>query len=58
MLRLISIDVTNRCEKGCAFCYNRSSPEGETRWSVGELTDLLTDCERHRSRRASSRATG
>lgn len=43
----ISIEVTNRCAKACWFCYNHSLPEGETRWTAGELVSFVRDCADH-----------
>ena len=46
-LELISIEITNRCDKACSFCYNHSAPGGETRWSADEIDRLTTDCALH-----------
>jgi molybdenum cofactor biosynthesis enzyme MoaA len=43
----VSIEVTNRCAKACAFCYNQSQPEGETRWSPDELVGFVADLATH-----------
>jgi MoaA/NifB/PqqE/SkfB family radical SAM enzyme len=43
----ISIEVTNRCAKVCAFCYNHSLPEGDTRWTAEELVAFVRDCAGH-----------
>jgi len=43
----LSIELTNRCDKHCSFCYNRSGPSGETRWTAQEVVDLVRDCVRH-----------
>jgi MoaA/NifB/PqqE/SkfB family radical SAM enzyme len=40
----ISIEVTNRCAKACAFCYTHSLPEGDTRWTTAELVAFVRDC--------------
>ncbi len=40
----LSIELTNRCDKACDFCYNRSGPEGETLWSADEVLSLVRDC--------------
>lgn len=40
----LSIEVTSRCSKGCAFCYNGSSPAGGSRWNPDELAHFLRDC--------------
>jgi MoaA/NifB/PqqE/SkfB family radical SAM enzyme len=46
-LERISVEVTNRCNRGCSFCYNRSGPAGETRWTPGALCDFVRDCAEH-----------
>lgn len=43
----LSIEVTERCTKGCWFCYNRSHPHGQTSWTPQSLVDLITDCARY-----------
>jgi sulfatase maturation enzyme AslB (radical SAM superfamily) len=43
-LERISVEVTNRCNRACPFCYNRSGPAGETRWTPGALCDFVRDC--------------
>lgn len=43
-IELISIELTNRCSKACAFCYNASAPGGETRWEVNELVGFVQSC--------------
>jgi sulfatase maturation enzyme AslB (radical SAM superfamily) len=40
----LSIELTNRCSKGCAFCYNASNPEGSTAWTVEALTNFVSNC--------------
>jgi molybdenum cofactor biosynthesis enzyme MoaA len=44
MIERISIELTNRCEKGCWFCYNHSLPAGETCWTVDEVVAFALDC--------------
>jgi hypothetical protein len=46
-LSRISIEVTRRCEKACAFCYNHSGPEGDTTWSAADVAALVEDCAAH-----------
>jgi len=46
-LERVSIEVTNRCTKGCPFCYNHSLPSGETRWTADELVGFVADCAAH-----------
>lgn len=43
----VSIEVTNRCAKACAFCYNDSRPGGDTRWTPDELVAFASDCAAH-----------
>lgn len=43
----ISIELTNRCAKACAFCYNHSLPDGDTRWAVSEVVGFVRDCAAH-----------
>src|SRR5687768_11862332 len=47
-LERISIELTNRCGKGCSFCYNASGRDGGTTWTVADLTAFCTDCADHR----------
>src|SRR5688500_13115604 len=47
MIERLSIELTQRCSKACWFCYSRSTPEGSTRFSVGELLQLIRDCAGH-----------
>jgi MoaA/NifB/PqqE/SkfB family radical SAM enzyme len=49
----ISIEVTNRCQKACSFCYNHSLPEGDTRWTADELVSFVRDCAAHGTRAVS-----
>lgn len=46
-IELLSIELTNRCQKACWFCYNASAPEGETRWDIDEVVAFVTDCAAH-----------
>jgi MoaA/NifB/PqqE/SkfB family radical SAM enzyme len=41
----ISIEVTNRCQKACSFCYNHSLPDGDTRWTADELVAFVLGLE-------------
>lgn len=47
VLDRISIELTNRCEKACWFCYNHSGPSGLESWSLEELLQLIEDCANH-----------
>ena len=42
----LSIEVTNRCDKACWFCYNRSRPGSESEWAVDEVVEFVADCAR------------
>ncbi|MFV8755553.1 radical SAM protein [Nannocystaceae bacterium ST9] len=43
----ISIELTNRCDKACWFCYAGSEAQGESTWTVAELVGLLEDLADH-----------
>lgn len=49
-LERLSIELTERCSKGCGFCYNGSHRAGDTAWAVDELRALVTDCAAHGTR--------
>ena len=38
---LMSIELTNRCPKACWFCYNHSTPAGETAWTHAGIVAAL-----------------
>ena len=40
----ISIELTERCSKGCGFCYNGSNREGVSEWDLDSLVAFTTDC--------------
>ncbi len=40
----ISIELTDRCNKGCSFCYNGSSPAGANAWAPNEVLSFVKDC--------------
>jgi len=42
----VSLEPTRRCSKGCAFCYNGSSPEDDGAWSEGDVVALAEDAAR------------
>lgn len=46
----LSIEVTDVCDKACAFCYARASPAGRNAWDVGDLLALVRDCAAHGTR--------
>lgn len=52
-IELVSIEVTNRCSKGCAFCYARSGPSGSSAWTVDALVSFVADLARGGVRSAS-----
>lgn len=43
----ISIDLTNKCGKGCSFCYNKSNHSQGHLWEKDELTRFIDDCIKH-----------
>jgi sulfatase maturation enzyme AslB (radical SAM superfamily) len=43
----ISIELANRCQKGCWFCYNRSHAGGDEVWTLDELARFILDCCDH-----------
>ena len=44
MIEMLSLDLSNFCSKGCAFCYNRSNSAGQTSWEPKEIIRFLKDC--------------
>lgn len=40
----ISIELTNRCGKHCAFCYNGSHAGGDTHWTPQEIITFIKSC--------------
>lgn len=43
----LSIELSERCSKGCGFCYNGSSREGASAWEVEALCAFVRDCAAH-----------
>ncbi|HQR41975.1 MAG TPA: radical SAM protein [Gemmatales bacterium] len=46
-LERLSIELTRLCNKGCCFCYNGSSSQGETVWQVDDLVAFVLDAAEH-----------
>lgn len=46
----LSIELTERCSKGCGFCYNGSNRDGGTAWQLDELSAFVLDCAAHGTR--------
>ncbi|MFN7971511.1 MAG: radical SAM protein [Acidobacteriota bacterium] len=46
-LERLSIELSNRCAKACAFCYSKSGPAGETRWTVDDVERFVADGAGH-----------
>lgn len=44
MTQLVSLELSRKCSKGCAFCYNASGPSEGTSWTEADVTAFLTDC--------------
>lgn len=49
----LSIELTDRCEKGCAFCYARARPDGAHAWRPEDVVALVNDCAAHGTRAVS-----
>ncbi|MBL8678211.1 MAG: radical SAM protein [Myxococcales bacterium] len=47
MITRVSVEPSRRCSKGCAFCYNGSSPDGADGWSADELVAFAEDCAKN-----------
>ncbi|MCX7258314.1 MAG: radical SAM protein [Polaromonas sp.] len=47
LVERLSIELTNRCDKGCGFCYNHSGLDGATLWRVEEVLTFVRDCVHH-----------
>jgi MoaA/NifB/PqqE/SkfB family radical SAM enzyme len=43
----LSIELTNRCDKGCGFCYAASTPDGGTEWTDDDVVGFVVDCAGH-----------
>ena len=43
-LKLLSIDLSNFCSKGCGFCYNKSTAIGQTLWKPDEVISFAKSC--------------
>lgn len=46
----LSIELTERCGKGCGFCYNGSNRDGGTSWELDALCAFVLDCAAHGTR--------
>lgn len=47
VIERLSIELSNRCRKACAFCYSASGPAGESRWTADDVVALVDDCAAH-----------
>jgi len=47
MLERISIELSQRCSKGCPFCYAGGSVDGETHFSASDVLALVRDAAAH-----------
>ncbi|MFO0940005.1 MAG: radical SAM protein [Pirellulales bacterium] len=47
MIQRLSVELTNRCSKGCSFCYNQSNELGGTKWLPDEVIGFVKDCAEH-----------
>lgn len=46
-MQRLSIEVTDRCDRACAFCYAHARPDGARAWEPGELVAFVLDCAAH-----------
>ena len=44
---LVSIELTQKCQKGCHFCYNSSGPDRVDSWVANDVVSFVTDLVRH-----------
>lgn len=49
----LSIELTDRCEKGCPFCYAGARPGGARAWRPEDAVALVLDCAAHGTRAVS-----
>lgn len=49
----LSIELTDRCEKGCPFCYAGARPGGARAWRPEDVVALVLDCAAHGTRAVS-----
>jgi hypothetical protein len=50
IIERVSIELGNRCGKGCWFCYNASGPGGEVRWTADEVVAFARSLAAHGTR--------
>ncbi|MDP6446628.1 MAG: radical SAM protein [Pirellulaceae bacterium] len=43
----ISLELTDRCDKACWFCYSESQPNGSQSWATEEVVSLVKDCAKN-----------
>ncbi|WP_248354254.1 radical SAM protein [Anaeromyxobacter oryzae] len=46
----LSLELTDRCAKACAFCYARARPDGTRAWAPEDVIALALDCAAHGTR--------
>lgn len=49
----LSLELTDRCEKACAFCYAGARPGGARAWCAEDVVALVLDCAAHGTRAVS-----
>ena len=47
MIKIISLELTNQCSKGCWFCYNKSNVHGKSNWKIPEIVNFVDDCQQN-----------
>jgi MoaA/NifB/PqqE/SkfB family radical SAM enzyme len=52
-LERLSIELTDRCDRACTFCYARARPDGARAWAPADVIALVRDCAAHGTRAVS-----
>ncbi len=47
MIERLSIELTQRCQKACWFCYSESGPDAPTSWTVDDVAGFALDSAAH-----------
>ncbi len=46
-MQQLSIELTDRCDRACVFCYARARPDGARAWEPEDVVALVLDCAAH-----------
>lgn len=49
----LSIELTDRCDRACAFCYAHATAEGGRAWAADDVVALVRDCAANGTRAVS-----